>query len=64
MFSSERLLVCTLSLCNPRLSDQNALIKEHVPWFRDPNPKGTNPKGTKENSLKFRVWVAAFLGVG
>ena len=22
-----------------------------IPWFRDPKPKGTNPKGTNENFL-------------
>ena len=31
---------------------QIPLFQGHNPWFRDPKPKGTNPKGTKENSLK------------
>ena len=26
-------------------------MEGHIPWFRDPKPKGTNPKGPKENSL-------------
>ena len=30
----------------------NTLIEGHIPWFRDPKPKGTNPKGPKENPLK------------
>ena len=29
----------------------NTLIEGHIPWFRDPKPKGTNPKAPKENSL-------------
>ena len=38
--------------CNPQLSSispevPNTLIEGHIPWFRDPKPKGTNPKGTK-----------------
>ena len=46
----------TLSLyrnvCTPKFWVPNTLIEGHIPWFEDPKPKGTNPKGTKDNSLK------------
>ena len=46
--------VCTLNVCTPKLWVPNTLIEGHIPWFRDPKPKGTNPKGPKENSLIHR----------
>ena len=47
------LQVCTLNdVCNPRFGLPNTqLIKDHIPWFRYPSRRCTNPKGTKENSL-------------
>ena len=41
----------TRNVCTPKFWVPNTLIEGHIPWFRDPKPKGTNPKGTKENSL-------------
>ena len=49
----QRLQVCTLHVCNPRFGLPNTLIKDHIPWFRYPNRRCTNPKGTKENSLVY-----------
>ena len=43
---AQRLLVCTLNVCNPRFLVPNTLVQGHIPWFRGPNPKGT-----KDNSL-------------
>ena len=41
---------------------QIPLLRANIPWFRVPNLKGTNRRGTKENSLT-RV-EAAFVGGG
>ena len=35
------------------------LIEGHIPWFRDPKPKGTNSKGPKENSLTKALYLPA-----
>ena len=45
----------------------NTLIEGHIPWFRDPKPKGTNAKGPKDNSLKLptlKVHVAMWYMLG
>ena len=52
---SQRLSICTLNVCTPMFWVPNTLIEGHIPWLRDPKPKGTKPKGTKENSLIFNA---------
>ena len=43
---------------SPKSWVPNTLIEGHIPWFRDPKPKGTNPKGPKENSLNVESGVS------
>ena len=54
-FQTQTLQVCTLDVCNPRFWIPKTHIKGNIPWFRDPKPKGKDPKGTKENSLTSRA---------
>ena len=47
--------VMGLRSCDPKFWVPNTFMEGHVGWFRDPKPKGTNPKGTKGNSLSLGV---------
>ena len=29
--------VCTFNVCKPRLLFRNTIVKDHIPWLRDPN---------------------------